>query len=62
MLGEVMDVLDYSANREVIEGVMEVNRKLNEAMDDASVSGQEITKLMYEQMLKGLGLGTVRPF
>lgn len=57
-----MDVLDYSANREVIEGVMEANRKLNEAMDDASVSGQEITKLMYEQMLKGLGLGTVRPF
>lgn len=57
-----MDVLDYSANREVIEGVMEVNRKLNEAMDDASVSGEEITKLMYEQMLKGLGLGTVRPF
>lgn len=54
-----MDVLDYSANREVIEGVMEVNRKLNEAMDDASVSGQEITKLMYEQMLKGLGLGII---
>lgn len=57
-----MDVLDYAANREMIEGIMEANRKLNEAQEDASVSGEEITKLMYEQMLRGLGLGTVRPF
>ena len=42
-------MLDYEANAEVIEKVKEINDKLNEEKD-----GKMRTKLMFEQLLRGL--------
>ena len=42
-------MLDYEANSEVIKKVKEINDKLNEEKD-----GKMRTKLMFEQLLRGL--------
>ena len=42
-------MLDYEANAEVIKKVKEINDKLNEEKDD-----KVRTKLMFEQLLRGL--------
>ena len=42
-------MIDYEANAEAIEKVKEINNKLNEEKD-----GRMRTKLMFEQLLRGL--------
>jgi hypothetical protein len=43
-------MLDYEANQEAISKVREIDDKLHEG----NVSGKEQTRLMFEQMLRGL--------
>ena len=43
-------MLDYEANQETINKVREIDDKLHEG----NVSGKEQTRLMFEQMLRGL--------
>ena len=43
-------MIDYEANADTIKKVREINDKLN----DEKVSGRERTRLMFEQMLRGL--------
>ena len=45
-------MLDYEANQEAISKVREIDDKLREG----NVNGKEQTKLMFEQMLRGLYL------
>lgn len=45
-------MIDYEANEEVINRVREIDDKLHEN----SISGKEQTRLMFEQMLRGLYL------
>ena len=45
-------MIDYEANEEVIKRVREIDDKLHEN----SISGKEQTRLMFEQMLRGLYL------
>lgn len=42
-------MIDYEANAEVIEKVKEIDEKLKEEND-----GKKRTKLMFEQLLRGL--------
>lgn len=42
-------MIDYEANAEAIEKIKEINSKLNEEKD-----GRMRTKLMFEQLLRGL--------
>jgi len=44
-------MLDYNENKEAIERIREVDEKLHEDID-----GKTRTKLMFEQMLRGLYL------
>lgn len=46
-------MIDYEANKETIESIKEINSKLENEMD-----GKMRTKLMFEQMLRGLYLNT----
>lgn len=43
-------MIDYEANAEAIKNIREIDEKLHEG----NVSGKEKTKLMFEQMLRGL--------
>lgn len=43
-------MIDYEANEEAIKKVREIDDKLHEG----KVSGKEKTRLMFEQMLRGL--------
>ena len=43
-------MIDYEANKEAIENVKEIDEKLHEG----KASGKERTRLMFEQMLRGL--------
>lgn len=43
-------MLDYEANQEAINKVREIDDKLHEE----NVNGNEQTRLMFEQMLRGL--------
>ncbi len=45
-------MMDYELNKEVIEGVTEIDDKLH----NGNVHGMERTKLMFEQLLRGLYL------
>jgi hypothetical protein len=45
-------MIDYEANEEVIKKVREIDDKLHEG----NINGKEQTKLMFEQMLRGLYL------
>ena len=49
-------MLDYIANKEAIERVREIDDKINEEKSKDSIDGGKLTKLMYEQMLRGLYL------
>jgi hypothetical protein len=43
-------MIDYEANEEVIKRVREIDDKLHEG----KVTGKEKTRLMFEQLLRGL--------
>ena len=43
-------MIDYEANQEAIKRVQEIDDKLHEG----STNGNEQTRLMFEQMLRGL--------
>ena len=43
-------MIDYEANKEAIEKIQEIDEKLH----DGKASGKERTRLMFEQMLRGL--------
>lgn len=43
-------MIDYEANKETIEKIQEIDEKLH----DGKTSGKERTRLMFEQMLRGL--------
>ncbi len=45
-------MLDYEANRETIEKVREIDEKLH----NGNISGKETTRMMFEQLLRGLYL------
>ena len=45
-------MLDYEANKEVIEGIKEIDEKLH----TENVDGMARTRLMFEQLLRGLYL------
>lgn len=45
---------DYAANKEALERVMDANEKLHEEMDKENPNGSKITKLMFEQLLRGM--------
>ena len=45
-------MLDYEANKEAIERVKEIDEKRH----DKNTSAKDQTKLMFEQMLRGLYL------
>lgn len=45
-------MLDYEANRETIERVREIDEKIH----NGDVSGKEMTRMMFEQLLRGLYL------
>ena len=47
-------MIDYEMNRETIEKVKEINTKLEDECDDKTR-----TRLMFEQMLRGLYLNTL---
>lgn len=48
-------MLDYIVNDEAVKRVMEINDKLHED----GISGEEMTRLMFEQMLRGLYINQV---
>lgn len=43
-------MIDYEANEEAIKKIREIDDKLH----DDNLSGKEATRLMFEQMLRGL--------
>ena len=43
-------MIDYEANAETIKKVQEIDEKLN----DGVMNGKERTRLMFEQLLRGL--------
>ena len=47
-------MIDYEMNRDAIEKVKEINSKLNDECDE-----KNRTRLMFEQMLRGLYLNTI---
>lgn len=49
-------MLDYTANKETIERITEINDKLVNGMENNELTGEEITRLMYEQLLRGIYL------
>lgn len=50
------NMLDYTANKETIERITEINDKLVNGMENNELTGEEITRLMYEQLLRGIYL------
>lgn len=52
-----MDIND--TNQEIIKRVKEANELLLNEENSENSSQSEITKLMFEQLLRGLGLGRV---
>jgi hypothetical protein len=49
-------MLDYELNEEAIRSVKEIDDKLHEG----NLDGKTRTRLMFEQMLRGLSLGQYR--
>lgn len=49
-------MLDYTANKETIERITEINNKLANGLENNELTGEEITRLMYEQLLRGIYL------
>ena len=47
-------MLDYQANEDVIQRVKEIDEKLKEENSKEVSDGKVRTKLMFEQMLRGL--------
>lgn len=47
-------MLNYEANAEAIDRVREINEKLKEEHSKETVDGDRVTKLMFEQLLRGL--------
>lgn len=45
----------YDLNREAVESIQEINDKIH----SGEVAGREMTKLMFEQMLRGLYLTAI---
>lgn len=43
-------MIDYEANKETIEKIQEIDEKLH----SGKVTGKEKTRLMFEQLLRGL--------
>lgn len=51
-------MLNYEANSETIESIKEINAKIKEESNKESSDKNKITKLMFEQLLRGLKLNT----
>ena len=54
-----MDYLDLDgvySKKKVIEGIVDIDEKIQEECDKDNVDGEKLTMLRYEQMLRGLYL------
>ena len=49
------EMLNYENNQETIERIKEIDEKLH----DENIDNGEYTKLMYEQLLRGMYLNTI---
>ena len=47
-------MIDYEANEEAIQRVVEIDKKLKEENSKEVANNNLTTKLMFEQMLRGL--------
>lgn len=47
-------MINYTDNKEVIDKITEINDQINEENSKEVADNGKITKLMFEQMLRGL--------
>lgn len=47
-------MINYSENKEVIDRITEINDQINEEDSKEVADNGKLTKLMFEQMLRGL--------
>lgn len=52
-------MLDYEANKEAIDRVREIDEKLKEENKKEIADGGVATRLMFEQMLRGLYINQI---
>lgn len=48
---------NYNLNEEAVKRVMEINEKIAEENEKEVVDDSKLTKLMFEQLLRGIYLG-----